>query len=384
MADREIKRKRFLMLVATSILAATIVSLYLLGSVLITVLFSALIAYVLLPLRNVITRPMPWRESRPELSRGIAVGLIFVVATSIFIGSMALVIPPTIEQGKEFIDDLPTIFNSARTTVEGWIGAYTELVPADIRAQIEANLANMGGIVIDAAWQVLPRTFGLVSGTFALIIGLATMPVLIFYMTKDSSQIGYAMLAPFPKALRPHLVDLAKIVDRTAGGYLRGQLILALIIGSAVTIGLLALGVPFAFLLGVVAGLTALIPIVGPFIGAAVAILVTLATAPDKLLWVAALYLGVQLVENTLLAPRIQADALNLHPIIVIIVIIVGGQFFGIWGIIFGPPLVSMGRDIVKHLAHEWDRSPDTPNPTNGIEENTSDIEPHLHPEPIE
>ena len=77
---------------------------------------------------------------------------------------------------------------------------------------------------------------------------------------------------------------LGKIVDRTIGGYLRRQFILALIVGGSATLGLLALGVPFAALLGVVAGATALIPIVGPLIGGAVAILVTLATAPDKMI----------------------------------------------------------------------------------------------------
>ncbi len=356
MADRDIKRKRFLMSAATAILVATILVLYLLGSVLITVLFSALIAYILLPLTSGIVRVMPWREKKPVLSRSIAVGLIFVVAIGIFVGSMALLIPPTIEQGREFIEDFPTFFNAARVTIEGWIGDYAELVPDEVRAQIEENVADMGSVVVNAAWDVLPSAFGFISGTFALVIGLATMPVLIFYMTKDSSQIGSAVLVPFPKALRPYLTDLAKIVDRTVGGYLRGQLILALIVGGAATVGLMALGVPFAALLGVVAGVTALIPIVGPLIGGAVAILVTLAVAPEKLLWVAILYLGVQLVENTLLAPRVQADALNLHPIAVIIVIIVGGHFFGIWGIIFGPPLVSMGKDVVRYLADEWDR----------------------------
>ena len=332
MTDREIRRKRFLMLAATSILVATIILLYLLGSVLITVLFSALIAYVLLPLTSGIVRVMPWREKKPGLSRSIGVGFIFVVAIGIFVGSMALLIPPTIEQSREFIEDFPTFFNAARVTIEGWIGDYAELVPDEVRAQIEENVADMGSVVVNAAWDVLPSAFGFISGTFALVIGLATMPVLIFYMTKDSSQIGSAVLVPFPNALRPYLVDLSKIVDRTVGGYLRGQLILALIVGGAATVGLMALGVPFAALLGVVAGVTALIPIVGPLIGGAVAILVTLAVAPEKLLWVAILYLGVQLVENTLVAPRVQADALNLHPIAVIIVIIVGGHFFGIWG----------------------------------------------------
>ncbi|MYA59739.1 MAG: AI-2E family transporter [Chloroflexi bacterium] len=361
MTDRELRRKRFLMLSAAALYGAAVVLLYLLGSVLITVFFSALIAYALLPLANVITRPMPWRESRPELSRSIAVGFIFVVAIGIFVGSMALVIPPTIEQSEKFIEDLPTFFNAARSTIEGWLGDYSDLVPDDVRGQVEENLANMGSLVVTAAWDVLPNAFGLVSGTFALIIGLATMPMLIFYMVKDSSDIGSAMLAPFPKPLQPYLIKLARIADRTLGGYLRGQLILASTIGVVVTIGLVALGVPFAFLLGVVAGFTALIPIVGPFIGGAVAMLVTLATAPEKLLWVLALYVVVQLAENTLLAPRVQAGALNIHPIVVILVIIVGGHFFGIWGIIFGAPVVSMARDVVRYVAHEWDQPPDAP-----------------------
>ena len=354
----ELKRKRFLMLSAVAIFAALLVLLYFLGSVLITVLFSGLIAYVLLPLTNVMVRAMPWREKRPDLSRGIAVGTIFVLAAGIFVGVMALVVPPTIEQSKQFIEDFPTFFNSARLTVEGWIGDYSEMVPDDVRVQIEQNLADMGSVIVNAAWQVLPRTFGLVSGTFSLIIGLATMPVLIFYLVKDSREIGSSVLVPFPKSLRPYLLDIAKMADSTLGGYLRGQLILGVIVGSAVTVGLLALGVPFAVVLGVIAGLTELIPIVGPLIGAAVAILVTLATAPEKLIWVALLYLGVQLVENTLLVPRVQADTLNVHPIVVIVVIIVGGHFFGIWGIIFGPPLVSMSRDVVKYVAREWDRAP--------------------------
>ena len=358
--NQELKRKRFLMLSATAIFAAALVLLYVLGSVLLTILFSALIAYVLLPLRNVILRAMPWRDKHPGLSRGIAVGVIFLAGAGIFSSSMVLLIPPTIEQGRDFIDNFPTFFNSARATVERWVGENAELVPDDVRAEIEENLAEMGRILVNAAWQVLPRTVGLVSETFSLIIGLATMPVLIFYMVKDSREVGSGLLAPFPKTLRPYLLDLAKVADKTLGRYLRGQLILGAIVGVAVTIGLVAMGVPFAGVLGVIAGLSEMIPIVGPLIGGAAGILVTLASAPEKVVWVALLYLGVQLVENTLLVPRVQAGTLNLHPIAVISVIIVGGYFFGIWGVIFGPPMVSMGRDIVRYLADGWDQPPRT------------------------
>ena len=379
--NQDLKRKRFLMLSATAVFAVTLVLLYVLGSILITILFSGLIAYVLLPLRNVIVRAMPWRDKRPELSRGIAVGLIFILAAGIFAGSMVLVLPRTIEESRELIEDLPTFFNSARITIEEWIGDYEEMVPEDVRVQIEESLAGMGGVVLDAAWKVLPSTFGLVSGTFSLIIGLATMPVLIFYLVKDSRQVGSGLMAPFPTTLRPYLLDIAKIADTTLGSYLRGQLILGVIVGSTVTVGLVILDVPFAVVLGVVAGITEMIPIVGPLIGGAIAILVTLATAPEKLIWVGLLYLGVQLVENTLLVPRVQAGTLNLHPVAVIFVIIIGGHFLGIWGIILGPPLVSMIRDIIQYLAHEWDRQPDILKPENSPEEKVSDDAPQMDSE---
>ena len=352
------------MLSAAGVFAVAFLLLYLLASVLVSVVLGGLIAYVLLPVTNWIVRPMPWRESHPGLSRGIAIGLIYIAAIGVIVGTMAVVIPPTIDQGERIIEDFPDLFNSARASVEEWIGEHRDLVPPEMRAEIEENLADVGGMVANAAWDLLPGVAGAISGTVTLIIGLATLPILVFYMVKDSREIGAWTLTPFPKSMRPYLTDLAKIVEKTIGGYLRGQLILALAVGGTVTMGLLLLDIPFAFALGVVAGVTELIPIIGPWIGAAAGILVVLAVAPEKLIWVAAFYLGVQLIENTLLVPRIQASALNLHPIAVIVTILVAGHFFGILGIIVGPPLVSLARNVIAYIAQEWNPPP-TPEATN-------------------
>ena len=119
------------------------------------------------------------------------------------------------------------------------------------------------------------------------------------------------------------------------------------------------MGVPFAVVLGIVAGLTELVPIIGPWIGGAVGVLVTLATEPDKVLWVILLYLVVQLLENTLLVPRIQADTLNMHPIAVILVITIGSQYFGLWGVILGPPLVALAKDVIIYLVKQWNEAPE-------------------------
>ena len=187
-------------------------------------------------------------------------------------------------------------------------------------------------------------------------MGLATAPVLVFYLLKDSGKIRESLYAPFPQSLQPFLKDILDMGERVLGGYIRGQIALGLVVGAVVTAGLLLMGVPFAFILGIIAGITELVPVVGPWIGAIAGVLVTLATEPHLLPWVVLLYLTVQLLENTLLAPRIQGDSLNLHPAAIILTIVVASNYFGLWGVIIGPPLVALFKEMFVWFVREWNR----------------------------
>ena len=358
-----LKRKRLCLAAAAAVVLATLAILYFLGTVLLTLGISAVLAYVLLPVARLLERGMPWRRSRPGLARGAAVGLIFLAGIGIFVGLIIAVVPPTIKQTGDFIDSFPDLLEDARATVEGWVVQYTDLEPDELWEQAAQALDGASGIIGAAAWNVAKQTLGIISGSFAFILGLATAPVLVFYLMKDSGPIRESLHTPFPTALRPYLRDILDIADRTLGGYIRGQLTLGVIVGVIVAVGLLLLGVPFAVILGIVAGLTELVPIIGPWIGGAVGVLVTLATAPEKVLWVILLYLVVQLLENTLLVPRIQADTLNMHPIAVILVITIGSQYFGLWGVILGPPLVALAKDVIIYLVKEWNQAPGAAEP---------------------
>ena len=379
--ETSLKRKRFLLLGTAAIVVVALAIFYFLGSVLLTLGISAVIAYVLLPVAKLMERGMPWRRSRPGLARGISVGIIFLVGLGVFVGLIIAVVPPTVEQGQRFIDNFPAFINNARITIEGWVAQYADLVPGDVRDKAEEALSGAGGIIGAAAWNVAKQTLGIITGSFAFILGLATAPVVIFYLMKDSGPIRESLNAPFPTAVRPYLRDILDIADRTLGGYIRGQLTLGIIVGVIVTAGLLIIGVPFAVLLGIVAGLTELVPIIGPWIGGAVGVLVTLATEPDKVLWVILLYLIVQLLENTLLVPRIQADTLNMHPIVVILVITVGSQYFGLWGVILGPPLVALAKDVIIYLAKQWNEPPVVEEEEAISDEVSDDVENHASDE---
>ena len=366
--DPELKQKRRMLVGTAAVVITTLLVFYFLGTVLLTLGLSLVAAYVLLPVARLMERAMPWRKGRPGLSRGIAVAVIFVAVLGILAGLLALVIPPTVEQGQRFAEEFPAFFHSARLTVESWLARYTEQIPPDMRAQIEESLAGAGGTVTDAAWNVVSQTVRVVSGSFAFILGLATAPVLIFYLMKDSSAIRESLYLPFPSGLRPYLRDALDIADRTMGAYIRGQLTLGIVVGTVVTIGLLLIGVPFSYILGIVAGLTELVPIIGPWIGGAAGVLVTLATEPDKLPWVILLYLAVQLVENVILVPRIQGDSLRMHPVAVIMVIVIASNYFGLWGVILGPPVVAMLKDLAAYVVREWNRPPDSSLAVDGAE----------------
>jgi predicted PurR-regulated permease PerM len=219
-----------------------------------------------------------------------------------------------------------------------------------------------------------------VASALTLIIGLAAMPMMLFYMLKDRDSLAEGLQHIFPPTIRPQATAILRILNRTVGSYIRGQLILGLVVGTITAIGLFLLGVPFSILLGITAGFTELIPIVGPWIGGLVGVLVVLASAPEKLPWVILFYLGVQLVENTLLVPRIQGQALGLHPIVVLVVIVVGSQLMGLWGIILGPPLAAAAKEVIRYFYYEWNRpllytatGPLTPAPEPGPQDSASE-----------
>ena len=122
-----------------------------------------------------------------------------------------------------------------------------------------------------------------------------------------------------------------------------------------VFIGLSILGIKFAAILGLLAGLFGLVPIIGPLLGAVPGLLVTLASSPSQVIWVALVYVIVQLLENNLISPRIQSSAVRLNPAIIVAILVVSSEVAGLWGVIIGVPLVAAARDVFVYFYKEWD-----------------------------
>jgi predicted PurR-regulated permease PerM len=172
------------------------------------------------------------------------------------------------------------------------------------------------------------------------------MPVFLFYILKDWEKLKPSFYSGLPDWARLHTQQILRIIDRVFGRFMRAQLVLGALVGTTTLIVLMALQVPFAWVLGPLAGLLEMVPTFGPWISAIAAILVTLATAPDKVLWVAGLFGAVQLLENLFLVPRIQGGFLRIHPAISIVLLVLGSYVAGLWGVVLILPLTATAKEL--------------------------------------
>ena len=368
MSTQARRNRLVLVAVGVGIVAALVV---LARGALFPFILTGILAYILYPIVSAVESRMPGRRRWPDLSRIVAIWLIFLLGLAVLAGILALVVPPTLGQAADFIDEVPDYYGRARAAIEDWNAEYIERVPEDVRMQIEEYAASSGSILISAARTVVLRTLGAVTNVVSTVIGVAVVPFLLFYLLKDRENAVSGIYSLMPPEARRHAVNVVAIVNRVFGAYIRAQLTLGVIVGLVVSLGLFLLGIKFSMLLGIVAGVTELIPIIGPLLGAIPGVFVTLATAPEKVLWVVLLYAGVQAVENVLLVPRIQGHAVGVNPAIIMVALMVGSEAAGLWGVFLAVPVTAVGRDIFNYFHAEWSKPPE-PQGLSGAEDGES------------
>ncbi len=374
------KRNR-LMLVGIAVLAVAGLLVLARGALFPFVLSGGL-AYLLHPVVRRLEAWLPLRRRWPTAGRIVAVSLIYLAALAAAGGALALAAPPAIRQGTELVESLPEVYSGGRATLERWSGEYADSIPADVRERVEETLGSGGSILIRAGQSIVARTVGGVVNAFTTVIGLAIVPLFLFYLLKDRVAAVGGLYSLLPPAGQRHMRNMMDITNQVLGSYVRAQVTLAVVVAILVSLGLFALGVRYSLLLGGIAGLFEFVPVVGPLLGAIPGLVVVLATAPERLIWVVLLYVAVQVMQNVLLVPRIQGRAVNVHPAIIMIVIVVGSEVAGIWGVILAVPATALLRDIFKYFHGEWsvaspgpdgkeatarvDTVPEAPSPADG------------------
>jgi predicted PurR-regulated permease PerM len=325
--------------------------------------------------------PVEWLARR-RIGRAWAVLLVYVAVIAIVVVLVAITAAPLIAQVRKLVDELPTLWDAIRTQV---IALLERLgVPADVVASIKDTLEHLdqllGGIDPTVVMPFLTSIFSLVGSVVAFLI----VPVWVFYVVRDRPAVTAGLEAGIPDLWRGDVRAVTAIITDVLGRWVRGQLVLGSAVGLATLAGLVLLGVlvdpiflRFSIILAVIAGFFELLPIIGPIISAIPAVILGATVSPLALVAVFLLYLAIQQLENTFLVPKIQGDAVELHPAAILFVIVLGGAVYGLLGAILAVPIAAAARDVYRHFFrrlsdHESDlaravaRGPAEPPPTEG------------------
>jgi len=309
-----------------------------------TIIIAILFAYVIFPVVRLLNRRMP---------RALAVIFVYVVALVAIGFAVAYLAPAVASEAVDLSRTLPAMLR----TVEGQIahpGTSPILghFPPEVRTFIVQNAARAGIIASTFAGNIGMQAFGMLRGTATLIVDTFLMLALAFFFIIEAEQIRATFLRLIPRNARPAAIGFIDDVDRVISGFVRGQILLAIVIGIAVTLILLITGVRYATLLGVLAGLASVVPIVGEFIGGVPTFLVALFTVgPIRALIILALFVVVFEVQGRVLAPVVVGKSVGVSPLVIFVSILFGAEAFGLVGMVIAVPVAGIIRVALDRLA---------------------------------
>ncbi len=304
-----------------------------------------------------------------RLPRWLAILVVYAVAIVGVIELLNITLQPLVRQLADFVKNLPELLKSFDALARRISASYEGLqLPPQVRDFLDRTLADLGQGLGGFDPSILLPVFGSLAGFVSTIFGFFIIPFWVFYLLKDRPALTAAFDRSLPPEWRADAWAIIDIVDEVLGRWVRGQLILGLTVGLATFAGLLVLNGwvdpvfgRFALFFAVLAGFLELLPIIGPILSAVPPLLVAITISPQAALAVLVLYFAIQQVENAILVPKIQGDAVQLHPGAVVFALIVGGTIAGLLGAILALPVTAAGRDVFRHLFRRLSPVPSGP-----------------------
>lgn len=302
--------------------------------------------------------PMVTALERRGVPRWGGVLLAFASVVAVIWALAAFAVAPLAQQTREFIARLPELgaaVGALQQDLDEW---YRSLpLSPDMRSALDAAIERAEAAFGSAIRDFLGPAVGTLVRTVGFIVGLVVIPVWLFFVLRDRERLPRVVAAAVPAGWRADADNVLAILARVGGRWVRGQLLLGVAIFLATVIGLTALTAvgfrefgSFTLVLALIAGILEWFPIIGPIVAAVPAILVGISISPAAAIAAAVLYLAIQQLENNLLVPKILGDAVDLHPAVLIVALVVGGALFGIGGAILATPVVAAGRDLYRYI----------------------------------
>jgi predicted PurR-regulated permease PerM len=350
---KELLRRHWQLIVFVLGLVFVFWLLWTLRSVLLPFIIGLILAYLLLPMIRWVEKRLSGVGKKPKRKQLIRISIILVV----YILSLAVIgllvfytITLVSHALSNLTQDLSQIIPNGLDTIKQWLISIPLLSNPSVQANIDSYIAKAADALPGVLSNFLTSGLKVVQTNVGMILGFAIMPIFIFFILKDWDRLRDKFYAALPLWTRTHTKSIFAILQNVVVRYVRGQLFLGLVVGACVYALLMIFRIELALPLAVFAGITELVPMIGPWLGGGLGIIVTLATAPEKVIWVALGYLAIQLLENNLLVPRIQGSQMEIHPAFIIVLSVLGAYFAGILGFIIVLPLTMAVMKIFKYL----------------------------------
>lgn len=307
--------------------------------ILIGILVAAILATGIAPVVSDLER-VRWGRRGLHLSRLWAILIVFLLLLLALLLLTGLLVTPVVIEAQQFLANLPHNLRELETLVQGWEDRYTWLPDlTDLVRRLPQEINRLSRFFAPAAGVA----FRFVGGVATVI----TVLVLAFYMLVEGPVVKAGFLALFPRANRRQFAGVLEQIGAKFGGWVRGQLLLGLIIGTAAGAGMAAIDMPFPILLGIVAGITELVPMVGPVLGAIPAVFLALFQPTWKLIFTIVWYAFIQQAEANFVVPRVMRRSVGLSPLLTIIALIIGAKLLGAAGALLAVPVAAALQVVV-------------------------------------
>lgn len=302
-------------------------------------LIACLIAYLLYPIIE--------RLDRYNIHRGIAILLIYLL----FFGGVGYIVyrvyPAIVNQVQDLANNLPNIIQTYQNLVYS-LYEYTAFMPENVHDKMDEFFLN----IENSLDKQFSKIIGLYTKIFDMVITITVIPVLVFYFLKDYDRIKNFVKRFIPRKYVKQTSKILNAMDDSLGDYIRGQLIVCLFVSLTAFLVFNFLNIDYALLLAILMGITNIIPYFGPIIGAVPVIVIAFTTTNSVKLVLFALIgiFVIQIIEGNLLSPYIVGKSVAIHPIAIIFALLLGGQLFGVLGMILAVPVLTIMKVIMKNI----------------------------------
>jgi predicted PurR-regulated permease PerM len=333
------------------VILATVVILVVIGSfmlayryrfVLIDLFFAVVLSTAIAPM-------VGWLEKR-RVPRGIAEAILFFLIIVIIVGVFLVMVPSVVSQWDNIVASGATIYTNFRNTLAlsplSIISTIGYSLPYTIKISVPQASASAAQGGLSQFGQVLNIGNAFVGGLFSAI----TLLLLTYYWTLENKRLIPSLVVLFPKDRRATALKFIEAIETKVGGYIRGLLITCVIYGVANGVAFLIMGVPYALVLGILAGIGEAIPVIGGIIGFAPALVIGLTTNPSIIIWMVIAFGVIQVVVNNLLYPRLMDRNVGVSPVVSLLALAAFSSMFGIIGALLAIPLAV----IVQLLMDEF------------------------------